>query len=149
MVFGTFDVLHPGHINFFKQAKKLAQNPFLIVSVARDLNVKKIKGKNPLLKERQRLKGIARLGIVDKAVLGGKAGFLRRIVKQRPNIIALGYDQRAYTANLSQKLSKAGLKAKIIRLKSYKRKIYKSSIFKRQGGKMQKFPNSAMIKSNN
>ena len=41
MVFGTFDGLHKGHLNFFKQAKKLAQKSFLIVSIARDLNVLK------------------------------------------------------------------------------------------------------------
>ena len=39
MVFGTFDGLHKGHLNFFKQAKNFAENSFLIVSVARDKNV--------------------------------------------------------------------------------------------------------------
>ena len=43
MAFGTFDILHAGHLNFFKQARKLSKYPFLIVSVARDVNVKKIK----------------------------------------------------------------------------------------------------------
>ena len=41
MVFGTFDILHQGHLDFFKQARKLVANPFLVVSVARDVNVKK------------------------------------------------------------------------------------------------------------
>ena len=45
MVFGTFDGVHKGHINFFKQARVLSKNPYLIVSIARDKNVKKIKGK--------------------------------------------------------------------------------------------------------
>jgi cytidyltransferase-like protein len=44
MVFGTFDFLHKGHLNFFKQARSLAKNPYLIASVARDYNVKRIKG---------------------------------------------------------------------------------------------------------
>ena len=39
MVFGTFDGLHKGHINFFQQAVKLAKNSYLIVSIARDKNV--------------------------------------------------------------------------------------------------------------
>ena len=28
MVFGTFDFLHKGHLNFFKQARKLSAHPF-------------------------------------------------------------------------------------------------------------------------
>ena len=43
MVFGTFDGLHEGHLDFFKQARQLSKNPFLIVSIARDKNVKIIK----------------------------------------------------------------------------------------------------------
>ena len=42
MIFGTFDGLHKGHLNFFKQAKNFIQNSFLIVSIARDKNVYKI-----------------------------------------------------------------------------------------------------------
>jgi len=49
MVFGTFDGLHKGHLNFFWQARKLAVDSFLVVSIARDKNVIKIKGKSPLL----------------------------------------------------------------------------------------------------
>lgn len=130
MVFGAFDVLHAGHINFFHQARKLAKNPFLIVSVARDVNVKKIKGKNSLFKEQQRLKAVGQLAIVDKAVLGGRAGYLPHILDERPGIIALGYDQTAYTRNLAQKLHKMGLTVKIMRLKPYRHKIYKSSLYK-------------------
>ena len=55
MVFGTFDGLHKGHISFFKQAKNLIKNSFLIVSIARDKNVIKIKGKEPKLSENERL----------------------------------------------------------------------------------------------
>jgi cytidyltransferase-like protein len=34
MVFGTFDGLHEGHLVFLKQARKLTEKPFLIVSIA-------------------------------------------------------------------------------------------------------------------
>ncbi len=132
MAFGTFDILHPGHIHFFQQAKKLAKNPFLIVSVARDVNVKKIKGRKPDLAEKSRLNVISHLPLVDKAVLGGKGDFLPHILKEKPNIIALGYDQAAYTRNLARKLLKKGLKVKITRLKPYRSRLYKSSILKQR-----------------
>ena len=48
MVFGTFDGVHMGHLDFLKQARKLARESFLIVSVAREKNVFRIKNKKPL-----------------------------------------------------------------------------------------------------
>ena len=42
MAFGTFDLLHPGHEHFLKQAKRYGD---LIVVIARDNTVLKVKGK--------------------------------------------------------------------------------------------------------
>ena len=132
MVFGTFDILHKGHLSFFKQARKLAKNPFLIVSVARDVNVKKIKKQKPKSIENLRLQTIKECPLVDKAVMGGVKSFLPHILKERPQIIALGYDQSAYTEDLQSNLEKKGLKVKIFRLKSFKPFIYKSSLIRRK-----------------
>lgn len=130
MVFGTFDVLHKGHLHFFKQARALSQSPYLIVSIARDVNVKKIKGRKPLHSERQRLKALNNLGLAQKVVLGGLSNHLSHILKERPNIIALGYDQTHYVKGLRLQLRKKGLEVKIRRLKPFKRHLYKSSIIK-------------------
>lgn len=126
MVFGTFDLIHPGHIDFFKQARRLAKNVFLIVSVARDVNVSKIKLHNPRQSEYKRAKALKKIWLVDKVVLGGKKDYLPHILKERPDIIALGYDQKAYTQNLKKKLESNGLKIIVRRLKSFKPKLYKS-----------------------
>lgn len=130
MVFGTFDVLHKGHLNFFKQARGLAKTPFLIVSVARDINVKKIKGRLPLHNEKQRMAVIKKCELINKVILGGVKNYLPHILKEKPQIIALGYDQTAYIGNLKNKLKEKGLKVKLIRLKPYKKTVYKSSIIK-------------------
>ncbi len=130
MVFGTFDVLHKGHLNFFKQARRLAKNPYLIVSIARSRNVLRIKGKKPFNDETKRLKIIKKCPLVDKAVLGGVKNHLPHILQTKPKIIALGYDQKAYVANLKQALDKRGLAVKIIRLKAYKPNLYKTSLIK-------------------
>jgi FAD synthetase len=130
LVFGTFDILHPGHRHFFKQARKLSKDSFLVASVARDANVKRIKGGKPLYSEKQRLRMVKNSALVDKAVLGAIDDYLGHILSLKPNIIALGHDQKAYTLNLKQKLETAGLKVKITRLKPYKRKIYRSSLYK-------------------
>jgi FAD synthetase len=130
MVFGTFDVLHKGHLNFFQQARRLAKNPSLIVSIARDANVKRIKGQAPMYNEKHRLRLVKTCPLVDKVVLGGLKNYLTHIVKEKPEIIALGHDQNEYTKGLKVKLKKAGVKTRIIRLKPFKRKIYRSSIIK-------------------
>lgn len=127
MVFGTFDILHKGHLNFFKQARRLSKNPFLIVSIARDVNVKKIKGHKPKNNERKRLAAVKLSKYADRAVLGGIKNYITHIIKQKPGIIALGYDQKAYTKNLKRDLTKRGLNVKIKRLKAFKPTIYKSS----------------------
>ncbi|MEK7617934.1 MAG: adenylyltransferase/cytidyltransferase family protein [Patescibacteria group bacterium] len=127
MVFGTFDVLHKGHWNFFKQARKLSKKAFLIVSVARDVNVKKIKSRKPINSEKIRLKNVFSSKLVNKALLGGLKNHITHITQQKPDIIALGYDQKAYTKNLKRDLTKKGLNVKIKRLKAFKPNIYKSS----------------------
>ncbi len=130
MVFGTFDILHKGHLNFFKQARKLSSNPFLIVSLARDVNVKKIKKSKPLNSEKVRLTKIKKSLGVNRAVLGSVDNYIGHILKEKPQIIALGYDQKAYTAGLAKLLKERGLIVKIRRLKPFKPAKYKSSLFK-------------------
>jgi FAD synthetase len=125
MVFGTFDVLHKGHDHFFKQARKLAKNPYLIVSVARDVNVKRIKGKKPLHSERQRAAALRKNHFIDRVVLGNVQGYISHIKKEKPAIIALGYDQEAYTMGLEDKTGIA-----VVRLKPHKPHLYKSSLIK-------------------
>lgn len=132
MVFGTFDGLHLGHINFFKQAKKLSSNSYLIVSVARDKNVKKIKKYAPILSEKKRVALIKKSKLAQKVVLGGVKNYLEHILKEKPEIIALGYDQRAYVKELREDLAKRGVKIKIVRLKPYKEKIFKNKFLNKR-----------------
>ena len=131
MIFGTFDGLHKGHLNFFKQAKNFIQNSFLIVSIARDKNVYKIKGFKPLLKEKERLNLIKKCALVDKVVLSGLANHIPHIVKEKPDIIALGYDQKFYVKNLEKDLKNRGILVKIVRLKPYKKNIFKNNLLKK------------------
>src|SRR5665213_4188170 len=92
MVFGTFDMIHAGHENLFQQAKALAKEPHLIVSVARDSNVERIKGKKPRNSEVARQAALAAHPLVDEAILGDENGYIEHIISAKPDIIALGYD---------------------------------------------------------
>ena len=121
MAFGTFDLLHPGHINFLRQAKRRGN---LIVVIARDKTAKEVKGKLPRHDEKQRLKAVKRLNLAPRVVLGGKRDKYAVIKKYHPDIIALGYDQLYFTEQLKN------FNLKIIRLKAYKPNKYKTSILK-------------------
>lgn len=118
MVFGAFDGLHPGHLDFFRQAKEHGDT--LLVSVGLDRNVEKIKGRKPLFNDHERLEMIRALKIVDNAVLGAQDDFFDHIKMYAPDVIALGYDQWASDSMVRRELDKVGLKkTQIVRLKPY------------------------------
>lgn len=132
MVFGTFDGLHEGHLNFFKQAKNFIENSFLIVSIARDDNVFRIKGYKTKFKDTERRDLVKKCNIVDKVIMAGKKDYLSHILKESPDIIALGYDQKAYVKELKKDLKIRGISIKIIRLKPFKEKIYKNHLLNKK-----------------
>lgn len=128
MVFGTFDMVHPGHENFFRQARELAPDPHLIASIARDAVVARMKGAPPRHGERERLATVTQHHLVDEAVLGDAEGFVAHIARARPDIIALGYDQKGeYVDGLAEKLSEAGLTVQVEQMKAFKPHMYKTA----------------------
>jgi cytidyltransferase-like protein len=130
LVTGTFDIIHPGHLEFLRQAKK--RGNFLIVVVARDTTVISVKHRSPLNNERTRVQRLRQLKIANKVVLGNKGNKLKIIEKWQPDIICLGYDQKIFTKNLKKKLAQHGSYPDIIRLKPFKPHLYKSSILRRR-----------------
>lgn len=125
MTFGTFDVFHKGHISYLSQAKKLGD--YLIVVVARDKTVLENKKHLPKNNEKARLNAVIKSGLADKVILGNLKDRYAVIKKYRPDIIALGYDQKFFVDKLNDKLIEFNQKVEIIRLKPFKPKKYKSS----------------------
>lgn len=127
LVFGIFDGIHPGHISFLRQAKK--RGDFLIVAVGRASACKKIKCKMPKFSLKHRMSDLIAVPYVDKAVPGDiKQGSYGVILRERPDIICLGYDQRDLTENLTIWLKAQKLKTQVVTLKSYKPQKYHTSI---------------------
>lgn len=133
LVFGTFEGLHPGHLNFFKQAKKYGD--YLIVVVSRDATVKKTKNRLPLRNEKKRLKEVQKCKLVNEVVLGHRSNPYWIIKEINPEVICLGYDQKFFTKDLKGELRKMGLRIKVYRMKSYKPEKFHSSIIKKIGKK--------------
>jgi FAD synthetase len=128
MVFGTFDILHQGHLNFLKQARRLGD--YLIVVVARDKFAKEAKGKLPKNNEKFRAKEVRRSKVADTVILGSKThNYFRTIRTYKPEIVALGYDQKPNLPNLKKILKRHRLgKIVLVRLKSYKPHVFKSKL---------------------
>lgn len=124
MCFGTFDLLHLGHLYYFKQAKKYGD--YLIVVIARDVTKRKQK-KEILFSEMERLELVENLSLVDEAVLGYPKDHYRIIEEERPDVICLGYDQPVEIQKLTQDLAVRGLFPTIVRIDPYKVKKQKSS----------------------
>ena len=130
MVFGTYDYLHAGHENLFKQARKLGDE--IICIIARDKTVKTIKGFLPDHDEKTRLKNLKDTEWADKIILGFHKDKNKVIRIYKPDTIALGYDQFAFTYQLEKLIIDLGLDTNIVRLKPYRPNVYKSSIIKQQ-----------------
>jgi FAD synthetase len=130
LAFGSFDLLHPGHLDYLSKARKLGDT--LVVIVGRDDSIRRFKGRDPLFKEKDRVSMVGSLRMVERAVLGNrisdKNGIYRILKRLRPDVIALGYDQRVDMAELKRRLRRYGLRSRIVRIKAGRRfASYKSS----------------------
>ena len=127
MCFGTFDLLHLGHLHYFQQAKRYGD--YLVVVIARD-KTKKMQKKEIIFSERERLELVKNLRVVDEAVLGYPEDHLRIIQEKRPDIIFLGYDHKIDEKVLAAKLKERGLQPEIKRAKPFRIGKHKSTLLR-------------------
>ena len=114
MATGVFDLLHLGHLFFLQEAKKLGDE--LVVVVATDKTAKKLKH-IPITPQDMRVKMVGELKPVDKVVLGYEDDRYKIVKELKPDIIALGYDQKHDEEQIKNDLKKMGLDIKVVRLK--------------------------------
>ena len=84
---GVFDLVHPGHIEYFRIGKALGD--FLYVVIVADKFVQKGPGR-PLFDELTRAKWIAALECVDYVVINQDYGPLKLIERIRPHVLVKG-----------------------------------------------------------
>ncbi|OLS28072.1 MAG: Diphthine synthase [Candidatus Heimdallarchaeota archaeon LC_3] len=136
VVTGSFDIIHPGHIQFFHEAKKQNPNAELIVVIARDSSIREFKDRDPILPEDHRLQVLRSLQIVDKAVLGNEGKDKIKIIEEiDPDLIVLGYDQWISEEKLISELNKRELKTKVVRLKKYGNSLASSTEIRKKIGR--------------
>ena len=116
MATGVFDLLHPGHLYFLEEAKALGDE--LVVVVARDQTARRLK-KEPYTPENIRREMVEALKPVDRAVLGSTTDIYETVVRERPSIIALGFDQIWNEAEVEAECGRRGVPLKVVRIRVY------------------------------
>ncbi len=99
---GVFDLLHPGHIRHFHEAK--SQGDRLIVSVTPDRFVNKGPGR-PAFPEHLRLESLAALADVDYVVLNDSPDAISAIRQIRPSLYVKGKEYSDHAADVTGKIS--------------------------------------------
>lgn len=130
ITFGTFDLFHPGHEYYLNTAKKHGDN--LVVIVALDETVKSVKGFYPVDNQETRKNKVESSKIASAVYLGNPENKYQVLLDHKPDIIALGYDQIAFTEKLNQVIMDYGLNTKIVRIDSHFPEKYKSSHYKQK-----------------
>lgn len=122
---GTFDYLHAGHESFLRQAKSLGDE--LVVIVARDDTAMRIKGFRPSHPEDERRRAVAATGIPDGVTLGNLDADIFQIIETlKPDVIALGYDQRVSEDKIRERFPHIS----VTRLDAFHPEQFKSSLFR-------------------
>ncbi len=111
-------MLHLGHVRFLEEAKKAGgKNAELIVIVARDKTVEKRKNEKPVMSENQRRALVEALEVVDEAVLGYEKFDIGRVIEKiKPDLIALGHDQKGIGEIVAKAIVERGLKVKVVKI---------------------------------
>ena len=113
MATGVFDLLHPGHLYFLTEAKKLGDE--LVVVVARDQTARRLK-QDPYVPEQLRREMVEALKPVDRAVLGSTTDIYETVVRERPQVIALGYDQLWNGEEIERECARRGIPVRVVRI---------------------------------
>ena len=91
ITFGTFDLLHIGHINILERAKKLGDK--LIVGISSDKFSLKKKNRYPIYSENERKKILESLVFVDEVFLEESFEQKREYIKKyKADILVMGND---------------------------------------------------------
>ena len=117
---GVFNIVHPGHVHFLKKAKELGDE--LVVVVAHDKTVLKNK-KNLMFPASVRAQTVRNIRDVSKVVIGDDTDMMKVVKRERPDIIAIGYDQDDKL--IKKMLSETGIECELVkigRLKGYSTK---------------------------
>lgn len=108
---GTFDLIHPGHIHYLREAAAMGDELHVIVARRENVTHKD----PPILPNQQRRDVVDALEMVDDARVGHPSDIFVPIEELEPDIIALGYDQHHDEASIEAALAERGIDCSVRR----------------------------------
>jgi FAD synthetase len=108
---GTFDILHPGHVHYLREAAATADELHVIVARAANVTHKPA----PVVPDRQRVEVVEALEMVDSARLGHPEDYFVPIAEIDPSVIVLGHDQHHDEEAIEAALRERGLDCEVVR----------------------------------
>jgi cytidyltransferase-like protein len=114
MMGGAFEIIHPGHIDALSEARRLGNT--LVVVVATDDSVERNKGRASVTGQALRVGLVSSLRQVDLALPGNRGSIYEILLKIRPDIVALGYDQRHSAEEIVREAARRGVSIRSARL---------------------------------
>jgi FAD synthetase len=102
---GTFDILHPGHVHYLRDAKSMGEELHVIVARAENVTHKQ----GPVISDRQRVDMVDALEPVDTAHLGHPDDIFVPVEEIDPDVIVLGHDQYHDPGAIEDELADRGI----------------------------------------
>src|SRR3989338_4656780 len=113
-----FDIIHPGHTRFLKEAKRLGH--ILIVAINSDSSVKKLKGNTrPLINENERAEVLSSLEYVDYVTIFDELEPSKIIRLIKPDICTKGGDTKVINMPKKEKEAINQVKCNLMVLPKY------------------------------
>ncbi|MFB6183021.1 MAG: adenylyltransferase/cytidyltransferase family protein [Haloarculaceae archaeon] len=120
---GTFDILHPGHLHYLREAASMGDRLHVIIARRENVTHKR----PPVLPDRQRREMVAGLKPVDEARLGHPDDIFVPIEEIDPAVIVLGHDQHHDEAAIADALAERGIDC-VVRRASARERTYEGEL---------------------
>ncbi len=117
MVAGTFEIIHPGHLEYLKKAWNMG---YVIAVVSSDENAERAKKRKIIIPQQQRAEVLASLYYVHDVVLGRPGNIFDIFHSVKPDIVLLGPNQGVSESVVREEAKKRGVEVEVIRLENLK-----------------------------
>ncbi|UPW01422.1 adenylyltransferase/cytidyltransferase family protein [Halorussus gelatinilyticus] len=107
---GTFDLLHPGHVHYLREAARAGDELHVVVA-----NGERLDHKDPVLPDNQRVRTVEALDPVTAAHPGDPDDVSAPVRRIDPDVLVLGGDQHHDEAEVAAMLEEWGVECAVRR----------------------------------
>jgi len=117
MVAGTFEILHPGHLAYLREAWRLG---YVVAVVSSDENAERNKRRKIVIPQQQRSEVLSSLYYVHKVVPGKPGNIFDIFEEVKPDVILLGPNQNVPEDVVKTEARKRGVNPEVLRMPALK-----------------------------